>query len=124
MGGRRRPGYGGRRPARHAAVLHAKRAAFDLDVGVGSTRNGPEPAAPRVRIDDARLVSESIGFGVDTRQRGNVAVEGHTDLRAEARPETEGVFDGIGTAARQGEIAEIRVRFLEVRDRRNDARLQ
>ena len=53
-----------------------------------------------------------------------MAIERHADLRAEAGTETEGVFDGIRTAAGQAEAAEIWVRLLEIGHRRNDPRLQ
>ena len=109
---------------RSALVLHAEVSLLDLGHrGVVAADRG-EPGAEPGRVVDPVGEAELLGRVAPPVRRGDALHEGHADLRAEARAEAQGEVAVVAAPLREVERPELRVDLPEVRDRRDEARLE
>ena len=83
-----------------------------------------QPPLPGCGVDDPVGVTELVRCAVAAVGHRRPASEGHRDLRAEARGQTQRVVDRVGATGRQVEHAEVGIGLLVVGHRRHDAGLQ
>ena len=119
-----------RRAARAVGCRHgvaggdAQRPVVDFEVRIGVAADAGEPRLPRRRVGDPPGVAEGVEARALAVGGRHPAQHHHADLGAEPGGEPERVAHGVHPADGEVELAEVGVGLLEVRHRRDDARLQ
>src|SRR5271166_4558474 len=83
-----------------------------------------QPSAPSTGIGNPVGVAQIVWTCTPPVFRLHPMQQHHADLRAESRSEVHSIFDWIEATFRQVQRSQLRVYFLEVRDRRYTASFQ